>query len=406
VNNIDWNKFDKFYKKPIEERRAIVQELFGEIDFSTLDIETADRMSENVISIQGLPFSLAPYFRINGKDYLVPMAVEESSVVAAASFGAKLTLPEGFKAKADDPIMTGEIFIKTPEPTKTAELIEKNKEKLEEIAKASCASMEKRGGGFRGYRMEKKQNAIILFFDVDVRDAMGANTINSVGEEIKKGLIALGIRPTGVILTNLCLKRMVEAEARWEINERIAPERFIEMYEWAEQDVFRAVTNNKGIMNGIDAVAIATGNDWRAIESACHCYASLDGGYKPLATWKIEDEHLHGKIKLPLAVGIVGGATKVNPLARVALKILGVESAQELAMVMACVGLANNFAAIRAISKEGIQRGHMRLHAVNLAMMAGAKGKEVEMVRDELIKSGKITMENAKLILEKIRGMG
>ncbi len=403
---MDWSKFDKFYKKPVEERRAIIQELFGEIDFSTLDIETADRMSENVISLQSLPFSIAPYFRINGKDYLVPMSIEESSVVAAASFAAKLTLPEGFKARADDPIMTGEIFIKTQEPGKTAELIEKNKERLEEIAKASCASMEKRGGGFRGYRIEKKQNALILFFDVDVRDAMGANTINTVGEEIKKELISLGIKPTGTILTNLCLKRMVEAEARWEINEHIDPQRFIEMYEWAEQDVFRAVTNNKGIMNGIDAVAIATGNDWRAIESACHCYASLDGKYKPLATWKIEGDKLYGRIKLPLAVGIVGGATKVNPLARLAIKILGVESAQELAMVMACVGLANNFAAIRAISREGIQKGHMRLHAVNLAIMVGARGEEVERVRDELIKSGKITMENAKLMLERIRRGG
>ncbi len=400
---IRWEEFEKYHKRGVEERRKILERAIGKkLEIPELSLETANIMTENVIAIQGLPLSVALYFRMNGKDYFVPMAIEETSVVAAASFAAKLTLPEGFKAKADPPVMTGGIFIKTEKKELKAKL-EDLKPQIENAVRDITSSMEKRGGGLREIRVEERKHGLTVWIDIDVRDAMGANTINTAAEAAKQVIESAGIPVVGAILTNLCLKRLAHAEARWPVFERVDPERFMAMYEWAELDPYRAVTNNKGIMNGIDAVAVATGNDWRAIEAACHAYAGLEGQYKPLAKWEYKKDYLYGKITLPIAVGIVGGATKVNPVAKFALELSGVESAQELAMLMACVGLANNFAALRAISKEGIQRGHMRLHAKNLAIMAGAKGDEIGKVAEEMIKRGKMKMEIAKEILEELR---
>lgn len=404
-----------FYKMSIEERVKIVKEFAGLNDeeekmllsFSSLPRNITDRMIENVISAMQLPLGIATNFVINGKEILIPMAIEETSVVAAASNAAKLARPDGFKAKATEPIMIGQIQILNPSEDAVEKIMER-KSSIIELANEQDKILVSLGGGVKDIeaRMLSK-DMIVVHLLVDVRDAMGANAVNTMAEAVAPLIEKItGGKSLLRIISNLAIHRMAEAEVIYK-KEAIGGEgvvnKIIKAYEFASLDIFRAATHNKGVMNGIDAVAIATGNDWRAIEAGAHSYASLNG-YKPLTTWeKNEDGDLHGKIKIPMAVGVIGGITKVHPIAKVSLKILGVRNARELAEIMASVGLAQNFAAIFALATKGIQAGHMKLHAQNIAVMAGAKGEEIDIVAKKMVEMGKIKMDVAKEILNVIR---
>ncbi len=393
-----------FYNLSIEERRKILKE-FAELSEeeiklleNSLTTELADKMIENVIGVFPLPLGVAVNFLINRKDYLVPFAIEEPSVVAAASYMAKVTRKNGgIKAEADEQIMIGQIHLADVKNIDEAkEKILRNKEKLLEVANAQDPILVKFGGGAKDIELRLTQHEdgekfLAVHLLVDCRDAMGANAVNTMVEAIAPILEELtGGTAILKIISNLAVYRKARASVK------IAPhtigggevvKRIVLASKIAESDPFRAATHNKGIMNGIDAVCIATGNDWRAVEAGAHAYASMQGSYKPLTTWRT-DEHgnLIGKLEMPIAVGTVGGATKVHPLAKLNLKILGVSSAKELACVLAAVGLVQNLAAIRAIVTEGIQCGHMELHARNLAIMAGAKPEEASKVAELAVK--------------------
>ncbi len=409
------SRFSQFYKKSLEERQKIIKEysnLSAEESAllnkeGSLSLETANHMIENVIGTLSFPLGLATNFSINGRDYVVPMALEEPSVVAAASNAAKLSC--GFKAVTDESIMVGQIQLVNPEdPQKAKETVDKNKKQLIEKANSRDSILINLGGGVKDIETRiletERGKMLIVELFVDVKDAMGANAVNSFCETIKEKLIELtNTKARARIITNLCIARMVKAEATWkkEVIGEETIEAILDAYAFAQADQFRATTHNKGIMNGIDAVALATGQDFRAIEAAAHSYASFEKKYSSLTTYEKDSEgNLVGKISLPLAVGIVGGATKTNPVAQTALKILGIKSTQELAMVMACVGLANNFAALRALSTEGIQKGHMKLHARNMAINAGAEKKQVDETAEKMIKENNISVSHAKEILE------
>ena len=405
-----------FYKLTVKERVKKVKEFAGLNDeeesillsMDGLDTATADRMIENVIGSMQLPLGVATNFLINGKDYLVPMAIEETSVVAAASNAAKMArVKGGFKAHASEPIMIGQIQILDAKENAVEEL-KKHKEEVLELANAQDKILVSLGGGAKDMEVRKlSDDMLCVHLFVDVRDAMGANAVNTMAEACAPLIEKIsGGRALLRIISNLADHRMVEATAVFDrdtIGGNKVVEDIIHAYEFASLDPYRAATHNKGIMNGIDAVAIATGNDWRAIEAGAHTYASL-GGYKPLTTWeKNGDGDLVGKIKLPMAAGTIGGITKVHPMARISLKILGVKSSRELAEVIASVGLAQNFAAMHALATKGIQDGHMRLHAKNIAVMAGAQGDEIDKVAEIMASEGKIRMDRAKEILDEIR---
>jgi len=404
-----------FYKMPIEERVKIVKEFAGLSDeeaemllsFNALPKDIADVMIENVVSCMQLPLGIATNFIINGKEILVPMAIEETSVVAAASNAAKMARPDGFKAKATEPIMIGQIQILNPSKDAKEKIME-NKEDILSLANAQDKILVDLGGGAKDLEARWLSNdMMVVHLLVDVRDAMGANAVNTMAEAVAPLLEKItGGKALLRIISNLAIYRLAEAEVIYKkdaIGGEEVVDKVVKAYEFASLDIFRAATHNKGIMNGIDAVAIATGNDWRAIEAGAHAYAAMNG-YKPLTTWKKNDDgDLYGKIKLPLAVGIIGGATKVHPMAKICLKILGVKTAKELAEIMAAVGLAQNFAALRALATKGIQAGHMKLHAQNIAVMAGAKGEEIDVVAKKMIELGKIRMDVAQEILQEIR---
>ncbi len=405
-----------FYKLTVKERVKKVKEFAGLNDeeesillsMDGLDEKTADRMIENVIGSMQLPLGVATNFLINEKDYLVPMAIEETSVVAAASNAAKMArVKGGFKAHASEPIMIGQIQILDAKENAVEEL-NKHKEEVLELANAQDKILVSLGGGAKDMEVRKlSDDMLCVHLFVDVRDAMGANAVNTMAEACASLIEKIsGGRALLRIISNLADHRMVEATAVFDrdtIGGNKVVEDIIHAYEFASLDPYRAATHNKGIMNGIDAVAIATGNDWRAIEAGAHTYASLNG-YKPLTTWeKNGDGDLVGKIKLPMAAGTIGGITKVHPMARISLKILGVKSSRELAEVIASVGLAQNFAAMHALATKGIQDGHMRLHAKNIAVMAGAQGDEIDKVAEIMASEGKIRMDRAKEILDEIR---
>jgi len=410
------SRISGFYKLTVEERIKKVKEFADLSDeeeatllsMDGLDEKTADRMIENVIGSMQLPLGIATNFLINGKDYLIPMAIEETSVVAAASNAAKMArVKGGFKAHAGEPIMIGQIQVLDAKENAVEE-IKKHKEEVLELANAQDKILVSLGGGAKDIEVRKlSDNMLCVHLLVDVRDAMGANAVNTMAEACAPLIEKIsGGRALLRIISNLADHRMVEAMAIFDkdtIGGSKVVEDIIHAYEFAYLDPYRAATHNKGIMNGIDAVAIATGNDWRAIEAGAHTYASLNG-YKPLTTWeKNGDGDLVGKIKLPMAAGIIGGATKVHPVARISLKIIGAKSARELAEVIASVGLAQNFAAMHALATKGIQEGHMRLHAKNIAVMAGAQGDEIDKVAEIMASEGKIRMDRAKEILDEIR---
>ena len=415
------------YKLGPEERLRIIQQHAKLSDeeaallknTGALDLPRADRMIENVIGAIHLPLGVATSFKINGKEMLVPMAIEEPSVLAAANKAAKLCLPDGFTAKTDEPIMRGQIQIMRPNEN-ALELLKKNHAELFAIAKSYAKSIEPFGGGLKELKFReldsKRGKMIIAEMFVDVRDAMGANTINSMAEGLApsiKQLIGGDIRLR--IISNLATERKAHATATWKkekINGALgnaaeavdAVEAILDAYELAKVDPYRCATHNKGIMNGIDAVAIATGNDWRAVEAGAHSYASLNGYHSLTHYEKDKNGNLVGNIELPLAVATVGGAVNTSPTAKIAIKIAGVKTAQELAMMMACVGLANNFAALYALSTTGIQQGHMKLHAKNLAVIAGATtAEEIEKIVEMLVQKKEYTVPMAKEALGMIR---
>jgi len=417
------SRISGFYKLSIEERLKIVAEWAGLTDdevgllknTGNLDPKIADSMIENVIGGMTYPFAVATNFRINGRDYLIPMVIEETSVVAAASNAAKMLREgDGIIAKAGPQEMIGQIHIvNASSPYYKAMKILEHKDELLDYAKELVPLLVKLGGGPRDIEVRVVDSRIgpiiIVHVIVDVRDAMGANTVNTIVEALAPRIEKItGGEARLRILSNYATRRIVRAWARAkpeEVGGIDIARKIVEASIIAEVDPYRAVTHNKGIMNGIIAVALATGQDHRAIEAGAHAYAARTGVYKPLSTWEIDEEgYLTGTLEIPLQVGTVGGAIRVHPIAKIALKILGVNTAKELSEIMAAVGLAQNLAALRALVHEGIQKGHMRLHAKNLAIMAGATGDLIDKIAERMIIDGKITFEYAKQLLDEYLG--
>ena len=411
-----------FYKLSIEERMKIVKEFAGLTDdevkllqsTGSLSLELADRMIENVVGAIPIPIGIAVNFLINGRDYLIPMAIEETSVVAAASYGAKMTRSKGgIFTSSTDPIMIGQIqTVKVKDPYYARMAILDAKDKILEKANEQDPLLVSLGGGAKDLRVKvihtMRGPMVITELLVNCKDAMGANAVNTMAEAVAPLIERItGGRVVLRIVSNLATERLARAWTvvdKKEVGGEEVVDGILDAYAFAAADPYRAATHNKGILNGIIAVALATCNDHRAIEAGAHAYAARTGFYSPLSVWeKNEDGDLVGSIELPLAVGIIGGATKVHPIARIALKILGVKTAQELAEVMAAVGLAQNLAALRALAHEGIQRGHMSLHARNIAIMAGATGELIDIIAERMVEERKIRMDRAKELLEEYR---
>jgi hydroxymethylglutaryl-CoA reductase len=405
-----------FYKLPLEERVQIVKEFANltEEEVETLkgeglNLEQGQRMIENVIGTLELPFGIAVNFLVNTKDYLIPMVIEEPSVVAAASNAAKLARPSGFFTSSTDPVMIGQIQLVNVDSPYLARLqILEHKSEIVELANQQDPVLLRFGGGCKDVDVRVLENGMVItHLLVDCRDAMGANAVNTMVEAVAPYIEEItGGRVYLRIISNLAQYRLSRARVKY-LKDTIGEETvdgIVEAYEFARADPFRAATHNKGIMNGVTAVVLATGNDTRAVESGAHAYASLTGHYTSLTHWEKDVQgNLLGSIELPTAVGLVGGATKSHPVARIAVKILGVKTANELGEIIAAVGLAQNFAALRALATVGIQRGHMRLHAKNIAQMAGATGDLIEKVAQQMVKEGKVRQDRAEEILKELK---
>lgn len=420
------SRLSGFFKLSIDERRAAVAkatglklERFCDLDAGALDVQRANHMIENVVGMLELPLAIATNVRINGRDFLVPMCVEEASVVAAASNAAKMIRAGGgFSAHSDPPWMIAQVQL-TPtteraDASAAAAAVLAERDALLELADEAHPRLVARGGGSREIEARIVDPAmVVVHVLVDCKDAMGANLLNTVAEMVAPRLEALtGWRAGLRILSNLADRRCAHVNARippeaLASNEFTGPEvaeRIVSASRFAELDPYRAATHNKGIMNGVDAVVLATGNDWRAMEASAHAFAAREGKYGPLAIWRIGDDgSLEGSMSLPTAVGVVGGATRVHPVARLALEILRCETGAQLGQVMAAVGLASNLAALRALATEGIQRGHMSLHARSVALEAGATGDEIERLAERLIEVGEIKAERAVELLQEMR---
>lgn len=415
-----------FYKLNLAQRIAEVADWAGlneeeraVLSGRGLTGEQASQMIENGIGTYGLPIGIAVNFLVNNRDYLIPMAIEEPSVLAAVSHAARLVREGGgFWAESSEPVMIGQIqVLDVPDMAQAMANILQAKAALMAEADQCSPSIVQRGGGARDIEVRPFANSpvgpmLIVHLLYDTRDAMGANAINTAVERIAPQVEALSSGRVNLrILSNLTDRRLVTARCVVPAGQlerdgtpgSLVAQRIAEANAFAVVDPYRATTHNKGIMNGIDGVCLATGNDWRAIEAGAHAYASRNGHYAALTDWHVnENGDLAGSITLPLAVGTVGGATKVHPTAKVAMKILGVESAGELAQVMAAVGLAQNLAAIKALSTTGIQHGHMRMHARQVALAAGATGEQVEKIAQQLVEHKTIRVEKAKELLNTI----
>jgi len=410
-----------FYRLNVEERLKIVKDFANLSDDEVaqlktrtpLGIETADRMIENVIGIMPIPLGIAVNFLINGKDYLIPMAIEEPSVVAAASNAARMARAKGgFQASSTQPIMISQIQVTgLGDPHHARNKVLMRKDDIVKLANEQDPLLVSLGGGAKDLDAKvidtTRGKMLIVELHVDCRDAMGANVANTMAEAIAPHVEQItGGKALLRIVSNLATLRLARASAVFDartIGGEEVVERILDAYAFAESDPYRCATHNKGIMNGITAIVLATGNDTRAIEAGAHAYAARTGRYTSLTKWeKNSDGNLVGSIEVPMALGLVGGATKSNPISKICIRILGVKSANELAEIAASVGLAQNFAALRALATEGIQKGHMKLHARNIAIMAGASGDTVDLVADEMIKTGKIRIDIAKSILEKM----
>jgi hydroxymethylglutaryl-CoA reductase len=421
-----------FYKLPLAERRALLAAQIGveaaELVAPTLDEDTANHMVENVVGVYGLPLGIGLNFQVNGHDYLVPMCVEEPSVVAAASNAAKMVREGGgFTAEADEPIMISQVQLDGVADTVAAtQAIDAHAAEIIRLADAAYPSLVGRGGGCRGLEVRTLVRSapatpgmLAVHLYVDVRDAMGANLVNTIAEAVAPRLAELAVADIGLrILSNLSDRRCVRVSCRVPARclatgahaGELVRDGIVAASRFAELDPYRAATHNKGIMNGVDAVVMATGNDWRGVEAGAHAFAATkgaNGGYGPLATWRVATDgsgDLVGRIELPMAVGTVGGTLRVHRGARLALKILGVERATDLGMIMAATGMASNLAALRALASEGIQKGHMSLHARSLALHVGATGELVDRVAEEMSRLGDVRAEVALQILVRLRG--
>lgn len=386
----------------------------------SLSLELADKMIENVIGTFNLPMGIATNFRINGRDLLIPMVVEEPSIVAGASYAAKLVRAGGgFKASSTAPLMIGQVqLVNIAAPHGARHDILARKDEILTRANAQSRSLIQLGGGARDVEVHIFPESpmgpmLVVHLVVDCRDAMGANAVNSMSEAVAPLLEQItGGRAYLRILSNLTDRRLARARAvvppvaleRDGMSGEEVIEGILWAYAFAAVDPYRATTHNKGILNGVDPVLIATGNDWRAVESGVHAYAARDGRYTSLSVWERDAAgNLVGTLELPLSVGIVGGATRVHPAAQAALKLLNVKSANELAEICACTGLASNLAALRALSAEGIQRGHMGLHARQIAMAAGARGQSVDEVAQQMVAEGNIKPARAAELVAELQ---
>ena len=382
-----------------------------------LPIGTADGMIENVVAKFELPYAIAGYFQINGKDVLVPMAVEEPSVVAAASYMAKLVRENGgFQTSSTGPIMRAQVqLMNVSDPYGARLAILQHRQEIIDIANSRDRVLVGLGGGCRDIEVHvfadtARGAMVITHLIVDVRDAMGANTVNTMAEAVAGRIEQItGGRVRLRILSNLADLRLARARvqlsgqtlASKDYSGQEVIDGIVDAYAFAAVDPYRAATHNKGIMNGIDPIIVATGNDWRAVEAGAHAYACRQGRYTSLSTWEIAaNGDLVGTLEMPMPVGLVGGATKTHPLARLSLKIMAVTTAQELAEIAVAVGLAQNMAALRALSTEGIQRGHMALHARNIAIAAGAKGQDVDWVVREMVINKDVRVDLAIQLLQ------
>lgn len=420
-----------FYNMTVEERRALLREAFTLTDAETqnlsnadaLTVGKADNMIENVIGTYQLPFGLGLNFLINGKEYVVPMAIEEASVVASASHIAKIVREAGgFRTESKERLMIGQIqVVGCPDFQEAKQQILRQKDILMKAADDAYPSIVSRGGGVRDLdvRVLNENDAssyskmLVMHIYVDTCDAMGANMINTmvesiapIVEEITKGKVHLRI------LSNYADRSLATAKcvipphllktgsfAGEEVRDGV-----IHAYEFAASDPYRAVTHNKGIMNGIDPVVIATGNDWRAVEAGAHAYAARNGHYGSMTTWsKDEEGNLVGEIKLPMSIGTVGGATRVHPLADFSLSVMQIESAEELAQVIVAVGLAQNLGALKALATDGIQKGHMALHSRSVAIAGGATGEMIDVIAKQLVEQQEIRVGKAKELVEQYK---
>ena len=415
-----------FYKLSIDERlkrAAAAANLDAETEaafrkLGGLELDQANHMVENVIGVFGLPLGIATNFLINDRDILVPMAIEEPSVIAGASFMAKLARGGGgFHAETTEPLMIGQIQILDVPDLEAAKIkiLERRDEILAEADRVDPMILSL-GGGARDLEIRILPETpvgpmLIVHLIYDTRDAMGANAINTAAEHLSPMLESLSQGRIHLkILSNLADRRLAKVNCTIP-TASLAFETFsgprvrdgiVEAWAFAATDPYRAATHNKGIMNGVDAVVIATGNDWRAVEAGAHAYAARSGRYTSLSDWGVDETgDLEGSLELPLAVGTVGGATRVHPLAKACLALMGVDNARELAQVIAAVGLAQNLAALRALASEGIQRGHMSLHARQIAIAAGAEGEQIERVIAKMIAQGTIHIQFARELLDR-----
>ena len=381
-----------------------------------LPLSIADQLTENVLSTFDLPFSLAPYFLINGRDYVLPMVTEEPSVVAAASFAAKLIQRSGgFTTQVHQRQMIGEIALTEVEDVEVASRrILEDKETLLQLANETYPSIVKRGGGARDLWVENKGDFLIVYLAVDPKEAMGANMLNTMLEALTDRIQELsGGQALMAILSNLATRSLVSARCAIDFKALSRnPEEAIEIAhrmelasQLAQVDPYRAATHNKGIFNGIDALVLATGNDWRAIEAGAHAYAAQSGPYKGLSHWTSQpkEKKLYGEITLPMPVATKGGSIGLNPTVQVSHRLLGEPSAIELAGIIASLGLAQNFAALKALVTTGIQAGHMKLQARSLALLAGAKEEEVPRLVSQLLENKPFNLEKAQTLLQKLR---
>ena len=415
------SSISKFFEKSRKDRLEIIGNFanLSEDELNTLEnmnggisFDKADKMIENAIGTFSLPLGIATNFKINNKDYVVPMVIEEPSVIAAASKGAKIArIKGGFEVTADESYSIGQIQILNTDANTAIKKINEQTNEILKLANSKSNTLSKMNKGAKEIMCKEidtpSGSMLIVELLIDVGDAMGANVTNTMCEAVSPLIEEItGGKALLRILSNYSTRRMVKAKAVFE-KESVGGENVVDniilAYEFADNDVYRAVTHNKGIMNGIISVANAVGQDSRAIEAAANAYAAISGKYRSLSKWsKDVDGNLVGILEIPLSVGIVGGIANVHPVAKICTKILNVESAQELACVMTATGLAQNYSAIRALSTEGIQKGHMRLHARNLAAAAGATPEQIDLIVEKMVQANSISLDKAKELLHQI----
>lgn len=415
---INSSRIPGFYQLSPRERLRKVADMSGLdaageahlADTGNLPAETADSMIENVIGTLNLPIGVATNLIIDGEEPLVPMATEESSVVAAVCNAARQCRDAGgFYTDTSSPIMIAQVqLLGVANPDFARLRLLEARDEIKRICDATDPVLLEHGGGFQDIEVRVLEDMVIVHLLVDVRDAMGANAVNSMAEAVAPSLAAWSGGESRLrILSNLADRRLARVRATWHLDQiggESVRDGILAAYRFADLDPYRAATHNKGVMNGVSAVVLATGNDTRAVEAGAHAYAARTGRYRSLTHWEADhDGNLTGTLEMPMPVGLIGGATRAHPTARRCLEILRVSSADRLARIIVAVGLAQNFAALKALATTGIQKGHMALHAKNIALMAGAEGAEVALVADELVKQGSVRVDIAQVALAKLR---